>query len=89
MPNVLQTDMFYEVGQIFDILSEVCCVTKRHNADLPMSKADSCFYSNPRFCAVAFCMLDTLSPVSSLLLLLLLRISSMCKMMIDHRTQHP
>ncbi len=63
MPNVLQTDMFYEVRQNLDIPSKDCCVTKRHNADLPMSKPDSCFYSTSRFCTVAF-QCDILSPVT-------------------------
>ncbi len=64
MPNVLQTDMFYEVRQKFDIASKDCCVTKNHNADLPMSKPDSCFCSTSRFCTVAF-QCDMLSPAAA------------------------
>ena len=79
---------FMRWAKILTFLARFCCVTKRHNADLPMSKTDSCFYSNPHFCTVALCILDPLSPVT-LLLLLLLCISSICKMMIDHKTPHP
>ncbi len=63
MPNVLQTDMFYEVGQSLDIRSKVCCMNKRHNADLPMSLI-AASTAPLAFCTVAF-QCDMLSLVTA------------------------